>query len=69
MKYPWISWEILMGGGVGYSVTPPTANPFYNLQASGQIFKDDVTIFSSTSDTCFTAILYDLKNKGRVSCV
>jgi hypothetical protein len=34
-------------------VTPPTPMHSFLQQASGQIFKDDVNDFSSTSDICF----------------
>ncbi len=41
--------------GVGVGCTTP-----YQLlqQSSGQIFKDDVNGFSSTSDICFSGITY-----------
>jgi hypothetical protein len=33
-------------------VIPPCPHPFSQQQASGQIYKDDVNIFFSTSDVC-----------------
>jgi hypothetical protein len=34
-------------------VTPPAPILYYSKQSSGQVFKDDVNCFSSTSDICF----------------
>jgi hypothetical protein len=56
MKYPRICWNmycmlVLRGRGV----TPPAPTPFLQ-EASGQIYKDDVNGFSSTSDIYFTLL-------------
>ncbi len=45
----WMGNRSLVGGG---GVTPPHP-PLSTSQASGQILKDDVKGFSSTSDICF----------------